>query len=166
MLAKEFLLLKNFLLPKKFFLPSKKFFCYLKRIFFFCYLKKLFTISKNFFATSKKFFWIKIFFFLFQNFSWYQLEPVQSTQFSIKEDCWWADAGFYQKNVQTNHYIYKTSKLIHLKNQTTVQSQQFSIKEDCSWAAADQLNSINVFFVGELFDGLLILWSIKRKKFI
>ena len=90
----------------------------------------------------------------------------QSQQFSIKEDCWWEDAGFYQNNLQTNHYIYETSKLIHLKNQTTVQSQQFSIKEDCCWAAADQLKSFNVFFFGELFDALLIHRSIKRKNFI
>ena len=56
--------------------------------------KKIFQLEKKIFLQLRFFasaFFAKIVFFHDIN-----LTPVQSQQFSIKEDCWWADANSYQ----------------------------------------------------------------------
>ena len=59
--------------------------------------------------------------------------PVQSQQFSINEDCWWADTNKY-------HLIKKLLNKILIMlfdtNSTPVQSQ-FSINEDWSMAKCE-----------------------------
>ena len=62
--------------------------------FFFQVKKKNFQLEKKIFLQLPFFasaFFAKIVFFHDIN-----LTPVQSQQFSIKEDCWWADANSYQ----------------------------------------------------------------------